>query len=385
MKRIGILLGLNQYGGGTYQWTLNILESLAVLSETTKVKIVIVSKSANDSAYITEKYPQFELYNIPRLSGLFNRLVIKLYNMFPALATLCRVLLPLNYIGKAKKLDLLIFPGANLDICLYNRKSIFMFCDISHKYYPHFPEIGGENGIRIREIIFTNGCANATAVIVESEELKREVSKFYAISPSKIFVLYQIFSTQLLISTDDEDKLLPESYIFYPAQLWKHKNHLNLLKGFKMVQEKFPEMKLVLTGSRKEGDEEIFQLIDTLGLKDSVLYYGYVSDNLISKIFKNAFAMVMPTYFGPTNIPTLEAFHYGCPAVISDLPGVREQAGEAALYFNPDHYIEIAEQILALSDATYRQQQIDKGYERINILSFKNYNRDFHAQIQSII
>ena len=39
----------------------------------------------------------------------------------------------------------------------------------------------------------------------------------------------------------------------------------------------------------------------------------------------------MPTYFGPTNIPPLEAFTLGVPVLYSDLPGLRDQVGNAAL------------------------------------------------------
>ncbi|RZK24468.1 MAG: glycosyltransferase family 1 protein [Flavobacterium sp.] len=386
MKKIGIVIGLNQYGGGTYQWTLNILESLDALASSANVEIFIISRTAEDAKYVTEKYPRFKLKALPTWIALLNRAVIKLYNHFPKLAPLCRLMLPLNHVAKSIKLDLLIFPGANLDICLYNRRSLFMFCDISHKYYPHFPEVGGSKGIRIRELIFGDGCSNATGVIVESEELKHEVAKYYDIDLSKLYVLYQIFSTQLLTNPEVTDEhQLPEKYLFYPAQLWEHKNHINLLKAFKVIISELPEMKLVLTGSRKEGDQKIFDQIEELELKDSVFYYGYVSDTFISKIFKNAFAMVMPTYFGPTNIPTLEAFHYGCPAVISDLPGVREQAEDAALYFDPDNYLAIAEQVLKLTEEHTRAELIKKGHKRMEELSFERYNRHFHSHINTVL
>jgi len=48
-------------------------------------------------------------------------------------------------------------------------------------------------------------------------------------------------------------------------------------------------------------------------------------------LYKQALALVMPTYFGPTNIPPLEAFKLGCPVLYSDLPGLRDQVKGAAL------------------------------------------------------
>jgi glycosyltransferase involved in cell wall biosynthesis len=50
----------------------------------------------------------------------------------------------------------------------------------------------------------------------------------------------------------------------------------------------------------------------------------------------------MPTHFGPTNIPPLEAFLVGCPVAVSGIYGIPEQVGDAALLFDPESVEEIA-------------------------------------------
>ena len=40
----------------------------------------------------------------------------------------------------------------------------------------------------------------------------------------------------------------------------------------------------------------------------------------------------MPTYFGPTNIPPIEAITLSVPIIYSDIPGAKEQLGSAAIY-----------------------------------------------------
>jgi len=52
--------------------------------------------------------------------------------------------------------------------------------------------------------------------------------------------------------------------------------------------------------------------------------------------------MVMPTFFGPTNIPPLEAFACGCPAAVSNVYGMPEQADGAALLFDPNSMEQMA-------------------------------------------
>ena len=51
----------------------------------------------------------------------------------------------------------------------------------------------------------------------------------------------------------------------------------------------------------------------------------------------------MPTYYGPTNIPPIEANLLDCPVAVSDIYGMREQLGDAALFFDPNNEVEIAE------------------------------------------
>ena len=65
----------------------------------------------------------------------------------------------------------------------------------------------------------------------------------------------------------------------------------------------------------------------------------------MSALYSGAVALVMPTFFGPTNIPVLEAWAFGCPVLTSDIRGIREQADDAAFLVNPRSVESIAEGI----------------------------------------
>jgi glycosyltransferase involved in cell wall biosynthesis len=59
-------------------------------------------------------------------------------------------------------------------------------------------------------------------------------------------------------------------------------------------------------------------------------------------------AKIFLSYFGPDNFPPLEAFVLGCPVIAADVPGAREQIGEAALLFDPSNPSDIAAKIESL-------------------------------------
>ena len=69
-------------------------------------------------------------------------------------------------------------------------------------------------------------------------------------------------------------------------------------------------------------------------LEDQVRFTGFVSNEEINYLYSQSLALVMPTYFGPTNIPPLEAFKLNVPVLYSDLPGLRDQVNDAALLLN---------------------------------------------------
>jgi len=381
MNSIGIIISHGAKSGGSFQWTKNILESLNDFASNKDILVTAFILNKEDHENVYNNYDNIKAIKVHTTLIKIQNLIDKFYFRFPSFSFLYKLISPLNILSKLFKIELMIFPTI-MSVCLYRNKFTFMFCDISHKYYPDYPEIGGSKGLKTRERIFSNGCSNATSIIVESEELKNEVAKFYLVPKDKIFVLYQTFSTSLLTDKKAEVNLdLPEKYIFYPAQLWEHKNHKNLLKALRLVREKDKEIELVLTGFSKSGDNKIFQLISELGLNKYVHYLGYVKDYQVIELYKKAFALVMPTYFGPTNIPTLEAFFYGCPAVISNLPGVYEQAQDAVKYFDPNDPNDIAKSILLLNDTKFRNKMIKEGYRRSNELSFNTYYNETFQNI----
>lgn len=385
IMNIGILPTIPSYGGGSHQWTINILHALKDYTEryhNTKVHVFYYPHYIEGDR-LRSVFTNFHFYKIEKLRYLMLSALRRLANTAPVLIPVIRSFFPLNSILEKEHIDLMLFPTTVLDASFCNKKHIFFLADISHVFYPNFPEVSANGELKRRHVLFKYGLRYANQIVVESKQLLNDIVKYYHADMNKIDVLYQTFSQTLKVAnTEDVECLnfeskLPSKYIFYPAQLWEHKNHKNLLFAMQLVNQKIPDLYLILTGSRKKGDEKIFSLIEELKLQGNVKYLGYVSDMHIPVLYKNAQMLVLPTYFGPTNIPTLEAFYYGCPAVISNLPGVIEQTGEASLLFNPDSPQDIAEKILlVLTNGKLRNEMIKLGYERIKILSYDNYRNN---------
>ncbi len=96
--------------------------------------------------------------------------------------------------------------------------------------------------------------------------------------------------------------------------------------------------------------------------------------------------MIMPTFFGPTNIPPLEAFATGCPAAVSNIYAMPEQVGNAALLFDPNSDEEIAETLLSLwTDDELLARLIKQGYQKSQAWNQNTFNSEFKSIIKSIL
>jgi glycosyltransferase involved in cell wall biosynthesis len=93
---------------------------------------------------------------------------------------------------------------------------------------------------------------------------------------------------------------------------------------------------------------EVISLSCQLGLEKEIHYLGYVPDEDMSGIYAESVALVMPTFFGPTNIPPLESWAFGRPVLSSDIRGIREQIGNAGVLVDPRSVEAIAEGIFRL-------------------------------------
>lgn len=213
--------------------------------------------------------------------------------------------------------------------------------DIGHWSTFAFPELVSDGQYAQRANFYRNILPQALSVFAESEAGKQELLHFTNISEEKIKVV-PIFAGNCIeeqVSAERQAEILQQfgltknRYFFYPAQMWAHKNHANLIKAFAKFLETHPDYKLVFTGSDKGNKAYIQSLVEELGLTDKVVFAGFVEYAAINTFYANATALCMASFFGPTNMPPIEAMHIGCPVICSDVAGHREILGDAGLYF----------------------------------------------------
>jgi glycosyltransferase involved in cell wall biosynthesis len=388
MKKIGLYLG-SKPDGGEFQYCLTMLDALAALPDD-RFSVVSVSTSDVWKPYLDAG----NLKCIPVSSGFWGRALGLLWTRAGLPMGPWRSISPLIHpITRAmlrEKCDLWIFPGPTAKSFQAPVPALVSIHDLMHRYERRFSESSSGIEYYNRERNLANICHWSHGILVDSETGKKQVHESYGMPPERIHVLpftppRYMYSTGVPPGFDDRYRL-PDKFIFYPARFWEHKNHRRLVEAVGLLKRTLPDLKLVLAGSRQNASAATVDAVTRCNLVDAVQFLGHVPDHHMPELYRRARAMVMPTFYGPTNIPPLEAFVAGCPAAVSAIYAMPEQVGDAALLFNPESTREIADCIARLwSDDNLCEELARKGRTRAAAWGQPQFNERFREILDRIV
>ena len=218
---------------------------------------------------------------------------------------------------------------------------ILTIWDLQHRLQPFFPEVSRSGEWEGRQKGYATNACKAFLNVVGTSRGADELQRFYGIDPARVLINALPCPPPVTLRMEEGATLLKRltlssnQFLLYPAQFWTHKNHLAALLALRQLVDQGHSLKLVLTGSDKGSLCAIEHLIDQLDLRCWVVNAGFVERRDLAALYTHSLALVYPSFFGPDNIPPLEAMSYRAPALVADVPGALEQYGEAVLRFDP--------------------------------------------------
>ena len=209
-------------------------------------------------------------------------------------------------------------------------------------------------------------------------------------------------------------------YFLYVGSMYPHKNLPRLVEAFRLVAEEYEDLSLVLVGKRdffqerlkeeiegpgnspragrgKESDSSQSEESDsgesagsfpcqTLGncrtprdqQNDRIIFPafkdpgGYISDEDLAVIYKNALVFVFPSLSEGFGLPLLEAMSFGVPVAASNATCIPEVCGNAPLYFDPKDPKDMARKMESLiNNPALRKDLVQKGFENLKRFSWE--------------
>lgn len=161
-------------------------------------------------------------------------------------------------------------------------------------------------------------------------------------------------------------------YILFVGNIEPRKNLTCLLRVFERLKtvHHIPHS-LVIAGSRSWQTGDFDRALSESSVKDDILLTGFVSSGIKNALYKNASAFILTSLYEGFGIPPLEAMHFGCPVVCSNVASLPEVCGDAAVLVNPmDDDSVLKGMLKVLEDRDYADQLVQCGFDQISRFSW---------------
>ncbi|MBP7141028.1 MAG: glycosyltransferase family 4 protein [Opitutaceae bacterium] len=274
-------------------------------------------------------------------------------------------------LAHCQDIDVYFCPFGTLWPRPFPKPSVLTFHDMQERFHPeHFTD--AEKAERFFHYDWSLRMADS--VIAVSQFTKAMAVSLARISGDKCHVVHHVPDELPPPQRPARFPFGERPFVFYPANLWKHKNHATLVAAMDQVCAADPDLSLVCTGSFLNHGAQWEQWVSDSRCADRMAHLGRLTRPEISWLYRNARALVFPSLFEGFGIPLIEAMQAGCPVACASNTSQPEVAGEAALYFDAENPSSIAAAILRISrDPALRTRLQTLGAERIrrySVLSF---------------
>lgn len=199
---------------------------------------------------------------------------------------------------------------------------------------------------------------------------KSELNKYYKNISNKIDVVYNGFNRLSKMDidinnvSDNIKKYAKDKYILTISTISPRKNIDTLIEAFNLIKDNH-KINLIIGGSNGWLYESIYSLVDSLKLRDRVIFTGRINDDELKYLYKNANIFVYPSLYEGFGLPPLESMSYGIKTIVSDVECLREVSGDACSYFPPKDKMKLCE----LLDNFFKSGKENEIYDYENILS----------------
>lgn len=246
-------------------------------------------------------------------------------------------------------------------------------------FFMEFPQLTDKETRRSLFRKSEQSLRRADGIVVVSHFTKHQIIGRFGLEEEKIKVIYHGMDPKFLadISSEAAKKTkrkysLPSSFILFVGAMEPRKNLLNLIEALKVLHERFERIPLVLVGQRGQDSENVRDTIRQNKLENWVKMLGYLPEEELIHLYHLASVFVFPSFCEGFGLPLLEAMSSGLPIAASSATAIPEIAGDAALYFDPHNFNDIADKIgQAIGDENLRQSIIVKGKERVKDFDWK--------------
>lgn len=364
---------LNPYAGGIATYMTNIIQELNSIIPDTDLRIYLSKDQYNNY----KDHFKFSLSRTPLSSS--NSIQRVLYENF-------------YWNNKLKKDKIKLFhsPISYIPFNL-NISSIVTIHDLrvfrSPETYPTLRRYFLNSAIK-------HSINSATKIITVSNFTKNEIIDIFNVPSEKIEVIYEGVKIDSFIIPPKESDInilnkynIKKPYIFTVGHLEPRKNFLRLIKAFEILNSTYNgEFQLVIGGRENFYFKYLYEYVIKNNLKDRVIFTGFIPNEDLPILYKNARVFVFPSTYEGFGFPPLESLASGVPVAASNVSSIPEVLGDAASYFNPYSIEEISESMIELiENIGIRTKILDKSTKILKQYTWKQCAEKTYATYRDIL
>ena len=258
-----------------------------------------------------------------------------------------------KYLRKVKP-ELFFSPGYNVPL---GRPTPFVFClhDLNHL-------AADESMSRLKKLYYEYfvrpAISRADAVITVSEYSRIQICEWAGVGVGKVYNVGNGVSSEFVC---EGTAISMEPYFVHVGGVREHKNLRRVMCALK-TSKQLSGVKLVCVGSKLKL---ILEIAKKIGIEERVVCLQRVSDGKLAEIYRGAVALVFASLREGFGLPIVEAMACGCPVITSSFGAMKEVAGSASLFVNPESVEDIREKMEVISsDSSLRVVLKKCGKER---------------------
>lgn len=247
--------------------------------------------------------------------------------------------------------------------------------DLSYRHYPHAYRMGYRIAhSALMPALLRRADPLVTVSVAERDELLKLTDR----GDDPIVVAQNGSWRSIPAATNGSPSLgkLPDrGYLLYIGALSQRKNIMGVLSAAIQLAREDGTPFVFVGSSTSVHTSMAFEIPDDVS--DRIVLLGHIEDAaVLAELYAGAAALVFPSFYEASPLPPLEAMHFGCPVVVSDIPAFRERCGDAAEYCDP---FDVSSIVGAVRNVLYNQPARDalirKGGERARSFTWERQAR----------
>jgi glycosyltransferase involved in cell wall biosynthesis len=257
-----------------------------------------------------------------------------------------------------------------------------LYYDVTPQYYPRRHRLWWN-------IFFPLALRAATRVICVSRSTREDLQHYHSRQFDKTIVVHNAAALEGAVRNRNGLAALPDiedgaPYAIFVGNISPNKNPTCLAAALKILEQRGRPLTVYHVG-RDEVRLLALSVADA-GLAYPIKNFGILTDEALVAAYRRARFLISTSTHEGFCLPILEAQSCGTAVICSDIPVLREVAGEAALFFDPNNPTALADCIDRIIDQPDLGRRLSEaGVQNAAQFSWARAARETEAVLKSAI